>query len=152
LYWAIAKAVGPNRKVGEFKKYVERHINHIKSGQTVLEIFSVAQERFLKKTELKRVAEAQLVQRLRENRAYVRRILGLIQDGYIGKDDSPYSDLSPRKSLSAFVNELGELNEHLKNLSPKKRLEARRVMDESTVVLGALLRNAPDTTKVGLFE
>lgn len=145
----IKQAMVSDQTVVEFRNQVTNYIRDLKSGQTMLELFTEAQLEAMRKASIRRVVAGNMIMRLWEGIAYSRIVVGLLREGMLGEEDSPYSIKSPVRIYLAFIDSLETLLPYLKmHLSKKKAEKAEGILAEGRAVLEELETYLPEGENV----
>lgn len=148
-HWAKVAMTG-NYRLPEFRDLVSKYLLDLKYGQTMLGLFTQAQERVFKQTFFKRVVAKELLPTIWERIAYLGQVGKLYDDGLLGKEDSPFSIKSPVRVYRSFVSEVEAYLPRFWNLLPRqKRVEARNKLLAAGVMLEFLEEEASDDTENG---
>lgn len=104
-YWTLRAMTG-EFKVPEFRKLISNYIFEQKSGQTMMELFTKEQRREMDRGHIRRVVADEWVRGVWNGINYNNKIRQLLDNGYLGTEDSPYSSGSPRRIYGAFIKQL----------------------------------------------
>lgn len=143
-YWT-QKALAKRWKVDEFRKEVNAAIEVKNSNQTMLGLWTEAQEEEMRKSHVRRTFAKEIIQVLWAENGYFSRVLQALEDGSLGQDGSPFSIKSPLRFHRALLETLAELNPHLQELLSADELQrAREILRESQRLLPELEKIAGD--------
>jgi hypothetical protein len=120
-YW-MNRALLSGTRVDDFRKTVSREIEMKKTNQSLLGLFTEAQERDMKKQYIRKVVEEAMVAGNWRFIHYFDTLIRLFEEGQLGLDDSPFSLGSPRRSYKALLDKEEELIPHLQLVVSNTRL------------------------------
>lgn len=137
-WWARQAAVSVT-KVDEFRATISKVINDRNNGQTMLDLFTREQESEMRRLAHRRVVAKEMIQLLWRDRSYLKKVKELLENGKLGKDDSPFSIASPVRYYRASIELRRQLLPLLKSHLPKAFLaEAQEILEQSEQVLAVL--------------
>jgi len=130
-YWA-QHAIVHQVSVPDFRKRVKNHIQNIKSGQSVLDLFTESQLKQERKLNIKKTVEQKTVLHLWESLHYFNRVIKLFEKGELGLEDSPFSTGSPARFSLAEIERIENLLPLLeKDINKKAYLNAKKIIEKS---------------------
>jgi len=122
IHWATL-AIAGNYKVVDFRKmvfgYIEQ-IRQIEAGQTMLDIFKEKQEEEMRKLGIRQAVRREWTVGLWGFLRYWEYMLELFSKGLLGKEDSPFSEISPAKLYRESIEKQKKLLPHLESFLPKR--------------------------------
>ncbi|MBI4039391.1 hypothetical protein HY388_01025 [Candidatus Daviesbacteria bacterium] len=139
LSWWARQAAVSSPKVDEFRETISKVITDRNNGQTMLDLFTQEQESEMRRLAHRRVVARELIQILWRDQYYLKKVQELLKDGKLGRDDSPFSILSPVRYFRASIALRQELLPLLKDHLPKAFLaEAEQILSDNEQVLAVL--------------
>ncbi len=145
LGWVMKMAMVQNQTVEEFRAWVTNYIGNITSGQTMLEIFTEAQVKAMRRVLIRRTVAQEYIQAIWQRIHYVQEVIRLLNEGKLGEDDSPFSIKSPIRVSLAFINQMEQLLPLLKrHLSKAKSERVEEVIEEVKPILKELESVLPE--------
>lgn len=141
LKWWANRVIANNYKKEEFSQLVKKYIYNTKSEQSMLQFFTTEQEKAMKRAYFKQVVAREMVKGVWYWITYFQRVKGLLQDGQMGKKDSPFSEGSPVRIFRKLVHELQASQPHLKGLLPKREYQFAEEALQATSGIFALLED-----------
>ena len=145
LGWIVKIAMVQDQTVEEFQDWTMKYIRDLMSGQTMLELFTEAQEEAMKKAMIRRVVARNSIRAIWQRIAYLKNVIGLVKEGKLGEEDSLFSTGSPVRVYLAFIGEMEEALPLLKNhLSKAKAKKAMAILTETRGVLEELKPYLPE--------
>jgi hypothetical protein len=132
----LFRAIVENKPLNVFKKNISEYLLEINSGQqSLFDIFSEEQEKEYLARRIKKVAAENLVIGTHNSIAYCKQILRLFETESLGLKDSPFSEKSPVKIFSKFVELLEEALPHFQRIRRKKFKEAEKPILKTIKIL-----------------
>lgn len=122
LDWWMVRAIVNRSKVKEFRSVVRHYIAN--RDQSMLDLFSEEAELARKKLFIRRTVGANIIDSLWLFNGYWTTVFALYNEGKLGKEDSPFSDISPLRLFRKQVEMMkGQILPHIQSLLPEKSQE-----------------------------
>lgn len=148
LGWVIKLAMVQEQNVMDFRNWVTNYLRDLKSGQTMFVLFTEAQEKAMREASIRRVVGRNVIMAIWQRIGYFRLVISLLNEGRLGKKDSPFSIRSPVRVYLANINELERLLPLLRNhLTEEKAKRAEEILAEGKAVLEELEGYATEDAK-----
>lgn len=137
-------ALAGNMTVGTFTRTLGRFLENHRSG--TLEMFSEGLFTGIKdETEpinIKQIAEREAARSFWVCNFYLQKIAGLMSEGLLGKEDSPFSSQGPINALKSYVRTVSKLIPFMEDLLPQEQLQEIRIeFARQRLVISALDKN-----------
>ena len=134
-HWAL-KAATNNYKVPDFRELVTRYIRFKMLGQTtMLDLMERAQREEFNKPQFRKIVAVNMIKGVWFWIYYFRTVLKLLEEGLLGKADSPFSEGSPVRVFRRLVELLKEVLPHFKIFLPKREYpEIKQFLEDSEQV------------------
>lgn len=143
--WALMAARG-KYKVPDFRKIVREYIFQQENGQTsLLDLLTDKQQKELKKFNQRMVVARHLINGVWEWINYFSKVRHLLEEGKLGKNESPFSIRSPIRVFRRLIEEEKQLLPHLKDIISYQRYrEAEESFQQAEVLLSQLEKVVPE--------
>ncbi|MFH0806784.1 MAG: hypothetical protein V1885_03615 [Candidatus Brennerbacteria bacterium] len=117
LDWWAMRAITGRKKVPDFHDLISRYLTDQTSEQmTLLDIMDGKNEALVRRMHIRKTVQAHLVRAVWGYAEYFRKVLGLFEEGKLGKEDSPFSVRSPIRAFLSLIGILERLLPHLRGL------------------------------------
>lgn len=144
----VVKALA-HRKVEDFRKAISGEIEQRKSQQTMLGLFTQAQEIETRKLAVRRTVGQEIIQAVWGNMGYMDKVRRLVEEGKIGKEQSPYSMKSPLKVLKASVEQINRILPQLEQSLPASEVAQMQTgLKEANDLLSQIIPEMPDQADI----
>lgn len=135
LWWWLTRAVAENFNISEFKNKVNAYLEEQLSNQnqlSLMDIFSEEQQKIERRLHIKNVVQKNIINGFWFWTYYFKRVIEYFDNGWLGKEDSPFSFKSPLGAFREVIGILERLLPHLKSLiSEKEYQKAQAIIAES---------------------
>jgi ParB-like chromosome segregation protein Spo0J len=146
-FWTI-KVIVNRLRVPELREIVSREIEAQQSNQTLLGLFTQAQEEDMRKSYFKRTVAKESINKIWGFIDYFQTVLNLFENGKLGKKDSPFSERSPLRVFKALIKIEKRLISHLDGLlSEPELVDSQDVLDTSDLLIALLEKRQGDDIK-----
>ena len=142
-YWVARASV--HKRVDDFRKIVSATIAERGSDQTVLGIFTDAQEEDMMRARIRQTAAREFVHGAWGHIRYMDKTRRLLEEGRLRKKDSQYSLRSPLRIFEQHLRQLELIMPFLAELqSEAERKRAQNAIESGRNILSKLIPDTPD--------
>lgn len=146
LDWWAMRAITGRKKVPDFHDLISKYLADQTSDQmTLLDIMESKNEALIRRLHIRRIVQAHIIRAVWTYSEYFGKVLGLFEEGKLGKDDSPFSVRSPIRVFLSLINILERLLPHLRGLiSRAKHAHAEDILVRTRTSLSQVETYARD--------